>query len=139
MGKTANAIGFIWYTTTMDFETLKLLQSQSIGGASGGSSGGLGESLGGFFTVVTALSIILMVVIVVFWLIGYINHRKTQKAILEIRDMLTEMNAREKVRREQPSLLYQPSRPQAIADVKGVSAAGEASTPVESGKPVDVL
>ena len=50
MGKTANAIGFIWYTTTMDFETLKLLQSQSIGGASGGSSGGLGESLGGFFT-----------------------------------------------------------------------------------------
>ena len=64
--------------------------------------GQLGDQIGMILTFTTIFSLILTVFIVIMWVMALRHRRKVQNAILEIKDILVEMNEREK-QRSRPS------------------------------------
>ncbi|HMQ95964.1 MAG TPA: hypothetical protein PKD19_01970 [Candidatus Saccharibacteria bacterium] len=57
---------------------------------------GLTSSLNGILFAITIGSVVITVIVLVFWVINRIHQREVQRAIIEIRNILKEMNERDK-------------------------------------------
>ena len=58
----------------------------------------------GIITLVTIVSIVLTVIVLTLWIIGWVQKMKMHRAILDIQRTLAEMNEREKARFQKPTL-----------------------------------
>ncbi len=100
----------------MDAQALNLLNGQSSSSADSMTS--IGSSIGSIFAYITIGSIVITVVVVVFWVVGYLHRRKMQQAIIEIRDVLMAMNEREKLRTMPAKPVVVPEAPVLQADLE---------------------
>ena len=89
------------YTTYMNTQMLDLLSGQSVGK--------LSSSLNDIVMYVTIGSITITIIVLTLWIIGHIHRRQVQNATIEIRDILREMNERDKLRQTSRLLAAPPS------------------------------
>lgn len=77
---------------------------------SGQASSG-GHTLSNVIEFATISSLVITLIIVILWVAAWIHRRKVQNAILDIKDVLTEMNERDKARNqpEAPPVSTTPS------------------------------
>lgn len=76
----------------MDSQTLELLMG------SPDTTSDFGSSLGAFLLYITIASVVVTGAILVMWIMAQMRRRKVENATLEIRDILHEMNERDKQR-----------------------------------------
>jgi hypothetical protein len=77
------------------------MEQQYIDSLLGGETDGqnsLTSSIDGLFTYLMIASFILTVVIVALWIASWLHRRKVENAIIDIKNILNEMNEREKSR-----------------------------------------
>ncbi|GEM_PF-5865209 len=80
---------------------------------------GLNDKLNTVITFVTIFSIVITLLCFVLWIVSWIQRRKVQKAILQMRDVLVEMNERDK-ERTRPVATFSPSTTNLFHPIKTI-------------------